>query len=165
MTDEHAERLVRALEASGFAYELMDCDPEFADTEIFCERYGCDPQDCANTIVVKSKKGPEKFAACVVLATTRLDVNNVVRRKLGARKASFAAADETARMTGMILGGVTPFGLPPELPLWVDGAVMKRETVILGGSSRSLKLKISPQVFRELSGAEIVEDLARPVSP
>ena len=83
-------------------------------------------EDSANTIVVVGKSTPPAYAACVVLATTRLDVNGVVRRRLGARKASFASGDETKAITGMMIGGVTAFGLPPTLPLWIDRAVLER---------------------------------------
>ena len=113
----------------------MPCDPDLADTAAFCEAYGYAPQDSANTIVVAGKSTPPVYAACVVLATTRLDVNGTVRRRLGARKASFASADETREMTGMLIGGVTAFGLPPKLPVWVDAAVMGRERIILGGGA------------------------------
>ncbi len=164
MTDNQQTRLIEALDALGVAYELLECNPQIADTAIYCEQTGCDLADCANTIIVKSKTGEPSFAACVVLATTRLDVNNVVRKRLGARKASFAAADETMRITGMAIGGVTPVGLPAHLPLWVDQAVMERETIILGGASRSMKLKIAPSVFAHTANTEIVPQLARPLS-
>ena len=155
----------QVLEALETPYELLDCDPEFADTNVYCNRTGCDLADCANTIIVKSKPGEPKFAACVILATTRLDVNNIVRKRLGTRKASFATAEETQRLTGMTIGGVTPIGLPKELPLWVDRTVMGRESIILGGCGRTLKLKISPLVFHRTGNTEIVESLARPFNP
>jgi prolyl-tRNA editing enzyme YbaK/EbsC (Cys-tRNA(Pro) deacylase) len=99
------------------------------------------------------------FVACVVLATARLDVNRAVRQRMGARKVSFANAEETAEMTGMMIGGVTPPGLPPELPLWVDAGVMEREWVIIGGGSRSMKVKLAPDGLVRLGG-EVVEGLA-----
>jgi len=151
----------RALDESGLDYEILDCDPELADTAVFCARYGHSMEDSANAIVVKSKTGEEKFVACVLLATTRLDVNRTVRRKLGARKVSFADPQETKRVTGMELGGVTPPGLPPDLPLWVDSRVMERRFVILGAGTRSAKIRISPEYFRMLPQAEIVEGLAQ----
>jgi prolyl-tRNA editing enzyme YbaK/EbsC (Cys-tRNA(Pro) deacylase) len=120
------------------------------------------PGDSANTIVVASKGDAAFRVACVVLATTRLDVNGAVRRKLGVRKASFADPEDTAARTGMVLGGVTPFGLPSDHPVWVDDRVMGREAVILGGGSRAKKVRISPVVFERLANAEIVADLARP---
>lgn len=152
------------LEASGRPFEVMECDPELADTAIFCARYGKSPEHSANTILVRSKTGEEKFAACVVLATHRLDVNNAVRKKLGARKVSFASAEETRALTGMEIGGVTALGLPDSLPLWIDGEVMRRDYVILGGGNRSSKLIVDPAILAAQPGAEVVEDLARQIA-
>ena len=148
------------LEASGLSYEIIACDPDLADTAVFCERYGYPPEHSANTIIVRTKTGEEKFAACVVLATTRLDVNKVVRKRLGACKVSFASADETRRITGMALGGVTPFVLPADLPLWVDQRVIEREYVILGGGTRASKIKVDPAIFNRTPNTEIVPGLA-----
>ncbi len=142
------------------AFELLACDPDFADTAAFCERYGVDPQDSANAIVVVAKSDPRRYVCCVVLATNRLDVNGAVRRRLGVKRASFASADETREVTGMAIGGVTPVALPDGLPVWVDSRVMGRDLVILGGGSRSLKVRVTPDVFRRLPSAEVVEDLA-----
>ena len=162
MTDTLPE--IRAiLEQSNLYFEVWDCDPELADTAMFCERYGVAPENSANTILVKSKTGARKFAACVVLATHRLDVNHTVRKKLGARKVSFATAEETKEMTGMEIGGVTALALPPSLPLWIDGDVMRRAYVILGGGNRSSKLKVLPALFDATPNAEIVEGLAKPI--
>ena len=93
-------------------------------------------------------------------ATTRLDVNHSVRALLGATKVSFASADETKALTGMMIGGVTVFALPPELPIYVDDKLMQREWVILGSGSRSSKIKISPDVFRRIPNATIVPGLS-----
>jgi prolyl-tRNA editing enzyme YbaK/EbsC (Cys-tRNA(Pro) deacylase) len=152
--------VVRALDATGVPYEAMPCDPDFADTAAFCERYGVAPEDSANTIVVVGKGEPRRYVACVVLATTRLDVNGAVRRRLGVRKVSFASAEETSALTGMMIGGVTALALPPDLPLWVDGNVMTRESVVLGGGSRSLKIRVAPEVFRHLPGTHVIDGLA-----
>ena len=150
-----------ALDASGVDYEIMDCDPELADTAVFCEHYGYAMEDSANAILVKSRTGEAKFAACVLLATTRLDVNKVVRKKLGARKVSFADPEDTRRITGMELGGVTPPGLPADLPLWVDARVMARPFIILGAGTRSAKIKVNPDYFLTLPQVEVVEGLAK----
>ena len=149
------------LEASGLPFEVMPCDPELADTAVFCERYGVSPDHSANTILVKSKGGEARYAACLVLATTRLDVNRTVRKRLDARKASFAGAEETKQMTGMEIGGVTALALPESLPLWVDAEVMRRDYVILGGGNRSSKIRVSPEIFHQTPNTEIVEGLAR----
>ncbi|MBO6561323.1 MAG: hypothetical protein JJ959_12340 [Nisaea sp.] len=162
MTDTLPE--IRAiLEASPYAFEVMDCDPELADTAVFCARYGKAPEDSANTILIRSKTGELKFAACVVLATHRLDVNKVARKKLGARKVSFASAEETRELTGMEIGGVTALGLPTDLPLWIDADVMARKEIILGGGNRSSKLIVDPKLLLDQPLSEVVEGLANPI--
>lgn len=158
--DDVEAAVVRALDATGVQYEAMPCDPDFADTAAFCERYGVAPEDTANTIVVVGKSEPRTYVACVVLATNRLDVNGVVKRRLGIRKVSFASAEETRALTGMMIGGVTALALPQDLPLWVDSRVMVRPAVVLGGGSRSLKIRVTPEVFRHLPGTDVVDDLA-----
>jgi prolyl-tRNA editing enzyme YbaK/EbsC (Cys-tRNA(Pro) deacylase) len=141
---------------------VVPCDPALADTAAFCEAYGYAMEDSANTIVVVGKGDPPRHAACVLLATTRLDVNGTVRRRLGTRKASFADGGATLELTGMALGGVTAVGLPEGLPLWIDAAVLGRERIVLGGGSRSRKLLAAPSLLLELPGAELVEGLASP---
>ncbi|MPY94866.1 MAG: hypothetical protein GEV08_17935 [Acidimicrobiia bacterium] len=138
----------------------MPCDPDLADTAAFCQAYGVAPEDSANTILVVGKGEPPAYAACVVLATTKLDVNKAVRKRLGVRKASFASAEETKALTGMLIGGVTAFGLPEGLAIWVDSRVLGRERVVLGGGSRSLKLSVDPAMLMALPDVEIVDDLA-----
>jgi prolyl-tRNA editing enzyme YbaK/EbsC (Cys-tRNA(Pro) deacylase) len=157
---EGRERLVAALDPLGIDYELFPCDPALADTAAFCAAYGFSPEDSANTILVIGKSDPPRFAACVVLAPNRLDVNRAVRDRFGTRKASFAPADATRDITGMEIGGVTVFGLPEELPIWVDARVMRRERIVLGGGSRSWKVLASPAILRALPGTEVVEGLA-----
>ncbi len=154
------DALIEALEASGSEFEIFPCDPDLADTAQFCEAYGFALDDSANTILVAGKSDPPVYAVCVVLATTRLDVNRVVKKKLGVRKASFASGAETERLTGMAIGGVTPFGLPPGIPLWVDHRVMERSRIVLGGGSRDRKVLAPPQILTAL-GAEVVDDLAK----
>ena len=148
------------LRASGLDYEVMPCDPELADTAVFCKHYGYPPEDSVNTIIVKAKTGGERFAACALLAHTRLDVNGCVRRRLASRRVSFASAEETERLTGMTLGGVTPLALPADLPLWVDARIMRRSEVILGGGNRHSKIRVPPAIFEQSSTAEVVEGLA-----
>jgi len=153
-------RLEAALDPLGVPYELFACDPALADTAQFCAAYGFSPEESANTIVVVGKADPRRYAACIVLATHRLDVNRAVRDRLGTRKASFAGADETRDLTGMEIGGVTPFGLPDGLPVWIDATVMERPRVILGGGSRSWKVIAGPEILTALNAAEVVEGLA-----
>jgi len=157
-------RVVQALDALGVPYELMEIDPAFADTAACCEKYGLPLASAGNTIVVASKKEPKQFGACVVKATTRLDVNHAVRALLGASKVSFASAEETKVLTGMMIGGVTVFALPPDLPIYVDDKLMSREWVILGSGSRSSKIKIAPEIFRRIPNATIVPGLALDVA-
>ena len=166
MTDDDGRAWLEAqLDGLGVAYELFPCDPALADTAAFCAAYGFSPEDSANTIVVIGKSDPPRFAACVTLAPYRLDVNRVVRDRLGTRKASFAPAEATAGLTGMQIGGVTVFGLPADLPIWVDARVMARERIILGGGSRSWKVISTPDILRVLPRTEIVEGLATDPRP
>ena len=154
------EARVRAhLRRSGQEYREIACDPDFADTAAFCERYGYPLSMSANTIVVAARREPGVACACVVLATDRLDVNHTVCSLLGVRKASFAPADVTRELTGMLIGGVTPFGLPPGLPLYIDSRVMDQEQVIVGGGSRSLKLQVAPAALAALPAATVVPGL------
>ena len=152
------------LEASGLAFEVWPCDPEMADTAQFCAHYSVPMSRSANSILVRSKTGESKHALCVLLATHQLDVNHTVRKKIGARKVSFANADETRECTGMEIGGVTPVGLPEDLPVWVDEAVMDCDYIILGGGNRSSKLKVLPALLTRLPGVEVVKGLAKPRS-
>ncbi len=163
-TDPDHAALEAALAGRG-EYELFACDPALADTAAFCAAYGFAMEDSANTIVVVGKSDPPVYAACVVLATHRLDVNRVVKQRLGTRKASFASPDETATLTGMAIGGVTAFGLPAGLPLWVDAAVMDRDRVVLGGGSRSWKVIAAPSILMTFPSVKVVEGLAAPAPP
>ncbi len=155
------QRIYEFLDASGLDYDVLACDPELADTAVFCERYGIPLGNSVNTILVKAKTGGERFAACVLLANTRLDVNRVVRKRLQARRVSFAGADETRSLTGMEIGGVTPICLPEDLLLWIDQRVMDAQYVILGGGNRSSKIKISPRIFEQVPSCTIIDGLAK----
>ena len=148
----------------GLPYEVIEIDTALADTALFCENYGFPIEQSGNTIIVASKKEPKLFAACVVLATTKLDVNRCVRNLMGVSKASFASAEEMKVLTGMQVGGVTPFSLPCEIKLYVASRIMKLNWLILGGGGREKKIKISPEVFYQL-GAEIINNLALPHTP
>jgi prolyl-tRNA editing enzyme YbaK/EbsC (Cys-tRNA(Pro) deacylase) len=153
--------VVDELNATGVPYEIVECDPDLADTAQFCKAYGYDLGDSANTIIVVGKSNPKRFAACVVLADSRLDVNGVVRKRFGTRKASFASGDQTTDLTGMAIGGVTAVGLPADLPLWIDSRVMDRERIVLGGGGRDRKIVGPPALLAALANAEVVEGLAR----
>lgn len=158
-----SDLVLEQLDALGVAYEVVPCDPDLADTAEFCATYGYAPEDSANAIVVVGKSDPPVFAMCLVLADSRLDVNKVVRKKLGVRKCSFASADQTIELTGMMIGGVTPFGTTTELDLWIDARVMERDQLIIGGGSRDRKLLVPPATLAAHPHAEVVDDLARPI--
>ncbi len=143
------------------SYEWLDIDPSFADTAAFCEKYGYPPENSGNTIIVASRKEPIRYAACLVQASAHLDVNRTVRKLMGVRRLSFASAEQTSALTGMMIGGVTPFNLPDALPLYVDEPVMVLEYVILGAGSRSAKVKISPTVLEKVPNVQVIPGLSR----
>lgn len=152
-------RVLRVLEDAGVEHEAIPCDPEFADTAAFCAHYGYPLDHAANTIVVAARKEAGVACACVVLATDRLDVNHKVCALLGVRRASFAGADQTRELTGMLIGGVTPFTLQ-QLPLFVDAQVMERPWIVVGGGSRSIKLRMAPEALLAAAGGRVVPGLA-----
>lgn len=162
MSDLSDDPVLATATATGHPYEIVTCDPDLADTAAFCETYGYGLDQSANAIVVVGKSDPRVYVACLVLATTRLDVNGVVRRRLGVKKASFASGDETVELTGMLIGGVTPYGLPDGLPIWIDERIMDVPRVIVGGGSRDRKLLVPPASLAALPGADVVPDLAKP---
>jgi prolyl-tRNA editing enzyme YbaK/EbsC (Cys-tRNA(Pro) deacylase) len=151
------------LQRTGLAYEVWPCDPELADTAAFCEHYDVALENSANAILVRSKTGSEKYALCVLLATHRLNTNHTVRKKLGARKVSFASAELTRELTDMEIGGVTPLCLLVGLPIWIDAAVTDCEYVVLGGGNRSSKIKADPQILLLQDGVEVVPELAKTI--
>jgi len=152
--------VLAAVDATGVPYEVIECDPELADTAEFCQRYGVAIEESGNCIVVASRKEPREFAACLVLSHTRLNVNRTVRKLLDVRKLSFASAADTSELTGMIIGGVTPFGLPEGLSVYVDQAVMELESVVIGGGNRSQKLCVPPAALKRLAATQVVDGLA-----
>ena len=163
MTAELLPGVAAAIAAHGLDVEVLPCDPELADTAEFCDHYGFALDDAANTIIVTSKKvEPPLRAVCVVLGTTRLDVNRVCRERLGTKRVSFADAETTVAITGMEIGGVTAPGIEG-LPLWIDSAVLDRERVVMGGGNRSSKLVLDPRELLKLPGAEVVDGLANPL--
>jgi prolyl-tRNA editing enzyme YbaK/EbsC (Cys-tRNA(Pro) deacylase) len=156
------EERVRAAVADLPDVEVIECDPALADTAEFCAAYGYAMDESANAILVAGRADPAPYAVCLVLANTRLDVNRVVRKRLGVRKASFAPPDVTEQVTGMTIGGVTPFALPSGMPLWIDGRVMQRPRIVVGGGSRAAKVVGPPAMLLAVDGAEVIDDLAYP---
>jgi len=135
-------------------------DPALADTAQFCATYGVTPEESANCVVIAGKRGAEvSYAACVVTATTRADVNGLVRRRLNARKASFGPVDEVTALTAMEFGGITPIGLPGSWPVLVDDLVAKTPSVVIGSGIRGSKLWLPGHLLAELPGAEVVPGL------
>jgi len=157
--------VLSVLQSLSIPFEALACDPSLADTAEFCQHYGYAAEQSANTLLLGSTKGEPKFACCVVLANCRLDVNKVVRKKLAVRRLSFASPEKTLELTGMELGGVTPFGLPDDLPLWIDTRVMNCEEIILGGGNRASKILMPPAGLTMLPNIEIVENLASVIEP
>lgn len=155
-----APEVIADLDRLSLDYEVMACDPALADTIAFCEAYGVPLENSANAILVASRKPEGHNAVCVVLANTRLDVNGTVRKKLGVRKVSFAPAELTMELTGQEIGGVTIFGLPEGLPVWIDDRVMERDWVVVGAGSRSAKIKFDPSQLQGRDGYEVVPNLA-----
>src|ERR1022692_1300782 len=144
------------------AVGVAEIDPALADTAAFCERYAVPLGESANCVVVTGRRdGAARFAACVVLATSRADVNGVVRRQLDVRKASFAAADLAVAETQMEYGGITPIGLPAHWPVFVDAAVAAAPRIIVGSGVRRSKLALPGELLRRLPGALVLEDLGR----
>ena len=157
--DPVAARALAAVAATSEPFDVIAIDPTLADTAAFCEHYGYGLDVSANCLLVASRDDPPAVTACLVLATTRLDVNRTVRKLMGVRKLSFAPAELTLERTGMELGGVTPFGLDPAIPLYVDARVMACDRVIVGGGSRSMKLLVAPAALTAIGG-QVVEGLA-----
>jgi prolyl-tRNA editing enzyme YbaK/EbsC (Cys-tRNA(Pro) deacylase) len=157
---EVGAQVVAVLERLGAPYEVVTIDPDFADTAQFCAKYGIPLDQSANTIIVASKKEPKQYCACLVLATTRLDVNHAVKKLMGASRVSFATGEETKDLTGMLIGGVTVFALPDTLPIYVDERVMQPAWIIVGGGGRSTKIKCAPDALRRLPNVTVVPGLA-----
>lgn len=141
---------------------VAEIDPALADTAAFCEAYGSPLDGSANCVVVAGKRGETvSHAACLVLATTRADVNGLVRKRLGARKASFAPMDDAVALSGMEYGGITPVGLPDGWPVLVDAAVAAAPAVVIGSGIRGSKLALPGELAARLPGAEVVDGLGR----
>jgi prolyl-tRNA editing enzyme YbaK/EbsC (Cys-tRNA(Pro) deacylase) len=150
-----AEPVRRYLGADGLWVSAID--PDLADTAAFCEHYDIGLDISANCVVVEARRAERTWhAACIVLATTRADVNGIVRKHLGARKISFASMDTAVSLTGMEYGGITPVGLPADWPVLIDQNVMDQERVVIGSGVRGSKLLVSPAVLASLPGAEVL---------
>ncbi len=167
-TDLLAPAALAALEGLGWLEEVgvVEIDPDVSDAAVTREVFGLDASTLANCVVVAGKReGVERIAACVVLATTRADVNSTVKRLLDVRKASFLAMDRAVELSGMEYGGITPIGLPGEWPVLVDARVTATDVVIIGSGVRRSKILLPGGLLGELPTARVVEGLGLEVAP
>lgn len=160
-SSEPHPRVKECLDKCGIVYRVFECDPDLADTAVFCEHYKFAPDVTGNTIIAASKSDPVSYACGVILATTKLDVNKRVCGLLGVKRASFASAEQTLDLTGMQIGGVTPFGLP-DIPIYLDSRLMECGELVLGGGNRTTKIILAPAELKKLPKSEVIEALALP---
>lgn len=147
-----------ALEASGITEnEILECLPELADTAEFCAHYGIAMEEACNAILVVLKTTPRRYVACLVRADTKLDVNRKVSELVGVKRLSFASLEETAELTGMLIGGVTIPGLPPDVDIYIDARVMEQPRIIIGGGNRSSKIRLAPGELLKLPKSSVVD--------
>lgn len=166
MTDRSIlhDRVREALEASGIAEnEILACEPELADTAEFCAHYGISMDEACNAILVVLKTTPRRYVACLVRADTKLDVNRKVSELTGVKRLSFASLEETAELTGMLIGGVTIPGLPADVEIYIDTRVMEQPRIIIGGGNRHSKIRLAPGELLKLPKSSVV-DVAVPRS-
>jgi prolyl-tRNA editing enzyme YbaK/EbsC (Cys-tRNA(Pro) deacylase) len=149
------------LDSLAIPHEVLPCNPEWADTDVFCANYDIPRDNAANTILVAAKTEPRQYIACLVTATMKLDVNHKISKLIGIKRLSFASAEETKEVTGQLIGGVTVFGLPDSVPLYIDAHVMEREYIIVGGGNRSTKIRMAPEHLTRLQRATVA-DIAVP---
>jgi len=143
---------------------VAEIDPDLADTAAFCKRYGVRMDRSANCVVLAARReGRSWFAACLVLATTRADVNGLAKKQLGASKISFAAMDAATAASAMEYGGITPLGLPPDWPILIDAAVVAADRVVIGSGVRRSKLSLPGAALAELPNAVVLAGLGRTV--
>jgi prolyl-tRNA editing enzyme YbaK/EbsC (Cys-tRNA(Pro) deacylase) len=150
-------RVRETLDASRIAYKVLACEPELADTAEFCSHYGISVDEACNAILVALKTEPRRYVACLVRADTKLDVNRKVSALVGAKRLSFASAEETADLTGMLIGGVTVAGLPSDMPIYIDARVLERPQVIIGGGNRHSKARLAPSELLKLPNAGVAD--------
>jgi prolyl-tRNA editing enzyme YbaK/EbsC (Cys-tRNA(Pro) deacylase) len=162
-TDLLAPPTLAALEAADLLdlVGVVEIDPAVSDTATTQEVFGLSMDTLANCVVVGGKReGTERIAACLILATGRADINNVVKRSLDVRKASFLPLERAVELTGMEYGGITPIGLPENWPILVDRRVVDTEVVVIGSGVRRSKILIAGQIVSRLAGAQVIDDLS-----
>ncbi|HYO77049.1 MAG TPA: YbaK/EbsC family protein [Thermoanaerobaculia bacterium] len=151
-------RVAESLDAAAVTdFEVLACAPELADTAEFCAHYGIAADEACNAILVAIKSTPRRFVACLVRADTKLDVNRKVSALTGVKRLSFASSEETAELTGMMIGGVTIPGLPDGVEIYIDERVMERPRIVIGGGNRSSKIRIAPSELLKLPHASVAD--------
>jgi len=154
-------KVAAVIEKYGLETEILECDPDLADTAAFCEHYKVPPEQTCNAIIVVGKSEPAILVCCVVLATCKLDVNKTVSGLIDVKRCSFATGDQTAAATDMQIGGVTPVGIE-SIPIYFDSAIANVDKVILGGGNRSSKLLMKTSEFAKLPNAKFIDGLGIP---
>jgi prolyl-tRNA editing enzyme YbaK/EbsC (Cys-tRNA(Pro) deacylase) len=157
-----ADPVTAALRALPWADQVQAAaiDPDLSDTAQFCAAYGIALEDSVNCVIIAARRGGEvTYAACMITAATRANVNGLVRSHLGARKASFGPVDVVTGLTGMEYGGITPVGLPDSWPVLVDDRVAKLPSVVIGSGIRGSKLQLPGSLLAELPAAEVLPGL------
>tara|TARA_A100001037_G_C15144163_1_gene635419 strand:+ start:2523 stop:3020 length:498 start_codon:yes stop_codon:yes gene_type:complete len=155
------KRVIAHLKNLSVNYEWLPVDPDYADTALFCKKYNFSLSQSGNTIIIASKRNPKSYSACLVLATDKLDVNKKVKSLMEVSKLSFATQEETINLTGMLIGGVTVFGLPKDIPIYVDSKVIKEEKIVLGGGSREGKIIVPAHEIEKIQNVRIIENLSK----
>lgn len=153
------EAVQEAIAKYGITCEALECEESLADTAAFCEHYKFSADQTVNAIIVASKADPIRYVCCLVPANTKLDVNKTVAKLMGVKRCSFASGEQTLELTGMKIGGVTPFGLPEGITIFVDEAIMTNPTVVTGGGNRTSKVLSAPQELLKLPNVEVVQGL------
>lgn len=146
----------------GMSFEVLECNPELADTAAFLEHYGFGAHETCNAILGVAKSEPPKYGCCVVLANCKVDVNKKLCELLEVKRCSFASGEQTLALTGMQIGGVTPVGLPEDIPIFIDSKIMELPRVVLGGGNRNSKLIINPSELLKMPAVRAVEGLGLP---
>jgi len=156
--------VAQCLDKFGIAYTTFPCDPDFTHTEGLVAKYGFVRDQITNTIIVTGRADPRRFAACIVLSTYKVDVNERARALMRVKRARFATAEETAEQTAMTVGGITPFGLPDGLPVYVDERIWAVDEVLLGGGNLTAKVLVHPDELLKLPAVSVVTGLGVPRS-
>jgi prolyl-tRNA editing enzyme YbaK/EbsC (Cys-tRNA(Pro) deacylase) len=151
------DKVRTALDAANVTYEVLECAPELADTAEFCAHYNIPAEEACNAILVALKSTPRTYVACLVRADTKLDVNKKVSALVGVKRLSFASSEETADLSGMLIGGVSIAGLPPEIPVYLDERVMEQPRIIIGGGNRHSKARLAPSELLKLPNSRVAD--------